>query len=345
MARHGSIYCHSSSNNRTLLPLLKCIKTKHEISIRQQQWWTSGWGAVARLEKGALWWRRHNKNVVRKISAVKRRCHSNCSRKSWRSRSQFGPIFTWTRHWNKPVFSCLVCAILVTGTPVFCQLCPPQPHGRLTSSVATTHWDAPLLDTATRCLGAATGWTTVATTATSWAATTLAQAPPWVCLASASCLSSGRCNTSVKVCSWTNCCSLDIVSMLLRVGFFVIVEMSNFCRFFLGVVALSGVSQPKIVWGGPKNWGEGKCLILGEQQHFVWDTAFISIKWLDQVFLRHFRDPIRVPRIRENYDGVPKIRENRVPRIRENRVPRIREIGSLQIHTGYLTFSLKKNLD
>jgi len=34
-------------------------------------------------------------------------------------------------------------------------------------------------------------------------------------------------------------------------------------------------------------------------------------------------DPIRVPRIRENYD----------------RVPKIIEIGSLQIHTGYLTFS------
>jgi len=40
-------------------------------------------------------------------------------------------------------------------------------------------------------------------------------------------------------------------------------------------------------------------------------------------------DPIRVPRIRENY--------HRVPGIRENQVPRIREIGSL-------TFSLKKKL-
>jgi len=53
-----------------------------------------------------------------------------------------------------------------------------------------------------------------------------------------------------------------------------------------------------------------------------------------QGFLRRFRDPIRVPRIRENY--------HRVPKIRENRVPRIREIGSLQIQTGFLTFSLKK---
>jgi len=38
------------------------------------------------------------------------------------------------------------------------------------------------------------------------------------------------------------------------------------------------------------------------------------------------------------------MRENhyRVLKIRENRVPRIREIGSLQVHAGYLTFSLKK---
>jgi len=48
-----------------------------------------------------------------------------------------------------------------------------------------------------------------------------------------------------------------------------------------------------------------------------------------------FRDPIRVPR---NENQVLKIREN------YHRVPRIREIGSLQVHTGYLTFSLKKTL-
>ena len=43
-------------------------------------------------------------------------------------------------------------------------------------------------------------------------------------------------------------------------------------------------------------------------------------------FLRRPRDPIRVPRI-ENQ--VPRIRENYhwIPRIRENWVPRIREIG------------------
>jgi len=63
----------------------------------------------------------------------------------------------------------------------------------------------------------------------------------------------------------------------------------------------------------------------------------------DRVFFRRFRDPIRVPRISNR---VPRIRENyhQVPKIRENRVPRIREIGSLQIQTGFLTFSLKKTL-
>jgi len=52
-----------------------------------------------------------------------------------------------------------------------------------------------------------------------------------------------------------------------------------------------------------------------------------------QGFLRCFRDPIQVPRI-----------ENRVLGIRENYhwVPKIREIGSLQVRTGYLIFSLKK---
>jgi len=61
-----------------------------------------------------------------------------------------------------------------------------------------------------------------------------------------------------------------------------------------------------------------------------------------QGFLRRFRDPNRVPRISNR---VPRIRESyhRVPKIKENRVARIREIGSLQIHTGFLTFSLKKN--
>ena len=52
-----------------------------------------------------------------------------------------------------------------------------------------------------------------------------------------------------------------------------------------------------------------------------------------QVFLRCLRDPNRVSRI-----------ENLVPKISENYhlIPRIREVGSLQVHTGYLAFSLKK---
>jgi len=44
------------------------------------------------------------------------------------------------------------------------------------------------------------------------------------------------------------------------------------------------------------------------------------------IYLRQFRNPIRVPRIRETY--------HRVPGIRENQVPRNREIGSLQVHTS-----------
>jgi len=62
---------------------------------------------------------------------------------------------------------------------------------------------------------------------------------------------------------------------------------------------------------------------------------------IKQSFLRCFRDPIPVTRIENR---VHRIREDyhQAPRIKENRVPRIREIGSLQIHTGYLTFSLKK---
>ena len=64
---------------------------------------------------------------------------------------------------------------------------------------------------------------------------------------------------------------------------------------------------------------------------------------MDKVFLRRFRDPNRVPRISNR---VPIIKENYhlVPKIIKNRVPRIREIGSLQIQTGFLTFSLKKTL-
>ena len=60
-------------------------------------------------------------------------------------------------------------------------------------------------------------------------------------------------------------------------------------------------------------------------QRSHWVTSFAG-------FLRRFRDPNRI--------------SDRVPRIREDyhRVPKIREIGSLQIHTGYLTYSLKKTL-
>ena len=36
-------------------------------------------------------------------------------------------------------------------------------------------------------------------------------------------------------------------------------------------------------------------------------------RYMSSGFLRRLKDPIRVPRIRENYHRVPKIRENRVP--------------------------------
>jgi len=90
---------------------------------------------------------------------------------------------------------------------------------------------------------------------------------------------------------------------------------------------------------GPKIWD---CInpSLYELSSFTFKKRYRD----NQGFSRRFRDPIRVPtisnrvtRITENYHWVPKIRENRVPRIRE--------IGSLQIHIGYLTFSLKKTLE
>ena len=52
-----------------------------------------------------------------------------------------------------------------------------------------------------------------------------------------------------------------------------------------------------------------------------------------RVCLRCFRDPIQVPRIKNDH---------RVCRIRENRVPDIKEIRSLQVHTGYLTVSFSR---
>jgi len=40
----------------------------------------------------------------------------------------------------------------------------------------------------------------------------------------------------------------------------------------------------------PKNWGS-KCLISGEQQYFVWDTASRSTKWLDMLNILEGTDP------------------------------------------------------
>ena len=65
----------------------------------------------------------------------------------------------------------------------------------------------------------------------------------------------------------------------------------------------------------------------------VVSSSYWFQQYVYQFFLRCFRDPIQVPRI-----------SNQVPRIRQNRVTRISEIGSLQVHTGYLIFSFKKTL-
>jgi len=55
-----------------------------------------------------------------------------------------------------------------------------------------------------------------------------------------------------------------------------------------------------------------------------------KLQWCETIFtlifLRCFRDPIRVSRIREHYHWFP----------------RIRAIGSLQVHTRFRTFSFKK---
>ena len=89
-------------------------------------------------------------------------------------------------------------------------------------------------------------------------------------------------------------------------------------------------------------------VIQTRMQTFSMIDSCRELNEICRVFLRCFRNPIRVPRIENRVprieNRVPRIRENyhRVPRTRENRVPRIREIGSLQVHTGYLTFSLKK---
>ena len=97
----------------------------------------------------------------------------------------------------------------------------------------------------------------------------------------------------------------------------------------------------KLSWES-RNMKMSRQIIFKKQMHS--DITFICFSkiWFDymQGFLRRFRDTIRVPGIENR---VPRIRENyhRVPRIRENRVPRFREIGFLQVHTGHVTCSLK----
>jgi len=91
-------------------------------------------------------------------------------------------------------------------------------------------------------------------------------------------------------------------------------------------------------------------LISEESCRFFLEKIFFRSPWLqlhfkteeapfNQIFLRCFRDvriENRVLRIRENYHRVSR------SRIRANWVPMIRKIGSLQVHTRYLTVSLKE---
>jgi len=110
-------------------------------------------------------------------------------------------------------------------------------------------------------------------------------------------------------------------------------------------------------------WGNSKLLVkkcqnlsLGQTflaaqffsiHEYFCETTTTDIDKLLQVLLQFYNNNGRFflcvlgTRIKNQ---VPRISENChwVPRIRANRFPSIREIGSLQTHTGYLTFSLKK---
>ena len=68
-------------------------------------------------------------------------------------------------------------------------------------------------------------------------------------------------------------------------------------------------------------WQVRRCI---QHQNFyrIRETNRYVLVPISRFVLWCLRNPIRVPRI-------------------ENRVPRIREMGPLQVHTGFLTFSLK----
>ena len=59
----------------------------------------------------------------------------------------------------------------------------------------------------------------------------------------------------------------------------------------------------------------------------------------------HVEDAKRTQQVPRIENRVLKISENypQTHRLKQNQVPRIREIGSLQVHTRFLTVSLKKN--
>jgi len=67
--------------------------------------------------------------------------------------------------------------------------------------------------------------------------------------------------------------------------------------------SLFGSGRPSTkFFGGQKNWAGQKCLIVGEQQYLVWDTACQSTKWLDM--LKFFRAWLRGP---PGYTPIPGV--------------------------------------
>jgi len=123
---------------------------------------------------------------------------------------------------------------------------------------------------------------------------------------------------------WDNCVECNALK----------VDLEAFIGILCGrggqLIWLGGNFEKAILRGGP-------CLLLQCSSTFFgsWPLRYFYIPcdpflrffqyvwYYNQGFLRCFRDPIRVPRIK-------------------HRVPRIKEIGSLHVHTGYLTFSAEK---
>jgi len=85
----------------------------------------------------------------------------------------------------------------------------------------------------------------------------------------------------------------------------------------------ANVQKLEEAWLDENVWHRGKRLGFAKSARL---SGIQSVNYyVTSVFLRCFRDLIRVHRI-------------------ENRVPKIREIGSVRVHAGYLIFSFKKTV-